>query len=216
MPKRRWQRRTQLSPGRRELAERYIPLARSLASRFVARAGRPRLIDDARSVALLALSQAAADYRPEPGLAFATFGRFRIVRELSPLAISERTASFGDPPPEVDLLLSEENRWIGHIDDRDEVDYLLSTLPPGPGSALRMTVLEALWQSEVAAALGISQATVGRLMLEGAYILFRRIQGYTRPFPADSMRFACGRDGRNIGRPRPRPRPVKPTEESND
>jgi RNA polymerase sigma-B factor len=65
--------------ARRLVVERYLPLARSLASRFLNR-GEPN--EDLMQVASLGLLQAIDRFDPERGLAFSSFAVPTILGEL--------------------------------------------------------------------------------------------------------------------------------------
>lgn len=73
-----------LDAERRELTERYLPLAHAAARRY--QRAWPNHADDLAGDALLALSKAARDYDPERGVKFATFAYLRIKFALNKTA----------------------------------------------------------------------------------------------------------------------------------
>lgn len=120
--------RAPLTPGQRELADRYVPLARKLA-RPLRRSYR-RDGDDFEGVALLALVEAAQSFDPSRNVKFATFARYRIwgalrdeQRRRVPAGYERRPESVPEIGP-IDHLSEEHGR------------VLLTTEDPDPGAAL--------------------------------------------------------------------------------
>lgn len=88
---------------RRDLAERFIPLARNAAAKFAAfvRADADSA-DEYESVALLALTRASANFRPELGVLFSLYAgetiRKSLIREASRAGYGGRRTCYTSAP----------------------------------------------------------------------------------------------------------------------
>ena len=171
--------RAPLSDAQRDLAEQYVPLARSMAHRFAK--SWPSGADDFRATASLALVEAAQAFEPARGVDFATFARRRIHGALvdaqrgffwegwrgaaefrprfTPLAddVEARGAVLGvrcDDPVGADL------------EAKDDVDHWLRKLPARHAAAFRHIYFEGKTQEETAVLVGCSKAAMSRLHRE--------------------------------------------------
>lgn len=170
--------RPPLSQTQKDLAERYVPLARSLAKKFAKTC--PTACDDFRASASLALVEAAQAFDPDRGIAFATYARHRIhgalvdaQREL----FSDGWRGAKELRPRFRPLEPDENRgtFIGqHADEpvgasleaRDDVDNWLRKLPARHAAAFRHIYLDGKTQEETADLVGCSKAGMCRLHRE--------------------------------------------------
>lgn len=155
-----------LSPARRRLAARYLPLALALAGPF----GRsqPWLADDCRGVASLALSEATAAYGKGPA-SYRTYVCDRIVwalknhrRDGFPRGYRAARARAGRPA----FVPIEERSAIAlppapAIDTREEVEALLRRLPGPHAAVIERISLRGETHREAAQALGRSPTRVG-------------------------------------------------------
>jgi RNA polymerase sigma factor (sigma-70 family) len=167
-----------LTPDQADLAARHAPLARRLArhrARKLGPFGR-RHREDFSSIAILALCTSARDYRTPSSIAFATYARFRIKECLA--------HAFPIPAPltiwpegyrvEADCFLP----WATPIDrpDREQIDResataLLRRLPWAHAESLRLTVVEALSQTEAGRSMGLSQTEISRLIRQSRSLM---------------------------------------------
>ncbi|WP_165064980.1 sigma-70 family RNA polymerase sigma factor [Paludisphaera rhizosphaerae] len=170
--------RPPLSQSQRDLAERYVPLARSQAKKFAKSC--PWAYDDFRASASLALVEAAQTFDPDRGIDFATYARHRIhgalvdaQREL----FSDGWRGAKELRPRFRPLDSDENRgtFIGQhaeepvgasLEARDDVDHWLRKLPPRHAEAFRHIYLDGKTQEETADLVGCSKAGMCRLHRE--------------------------------------------------
>jgi RNA polymerase sigma factor (sigma-70 family) len=137
-------RQTPLTPTQRALAERFIPLARSLSRPL--RAAYPELRDDFDSVALAALVAAARRYDPDRGVRFATYARHHIIWALCELrrrarADSRRAAAYHHRVLRIRegrMVVEGEVLPIGHeLEQAEQVETMLRRLPRGHAAACR-------------------------------------------------------------------------------
>lgn len=167
--------RTGLSPSRRDLADRYIPLARSLSRRF--KRSCPGGWEEFESGSMLALVEAAEAFDPDRGVKFATFARRRITGALIDVqrALFARSRPGGGEAISGPLPAFREHfggRVLGVLADQpigwelethDVVERLVATLPPREAEACRRLYLRGQSQSEAAAELGLSQSRLCRI-----------------------------------------------------
>jgi RNA polymerase sigma factor for flagellar operon FliA len=173
-----------LSPSRQVLAQRYIPLARSLARPL--RSGWPSHGDDFESAAYMALVEAAESFDPSRNIRFATFARHRIIGALRDaqreLIEQSRRWHGGEttadrPRPGASQV---DARFVGidpeppvgeEIEHREAVELWLSRLPQKHAAACRQLYLDGKTQTEAAACLGFSQSRLSSMHREAIQML---------------------------------------------
>lgn len=164
-----------LTDEQRDLAERFLPLARKLAHPFKARF--PRMEDEFDSAACLALVEAARLYDPSRNLRFVTFAWQRIrgrlldaQREMGPRGWA---SGLEDAPRLVSLTAQnqEDGRMLvahqadevgADVDAVDAVEHWLSKLPGQYARTCRLYYLHGKTMSEIAGELGCSPSEVAR------------------------------------------------------
>lgn len=171
--------RSPLTEPQRELAERYVPLARSLAKRFAKSC--PWAYDDFRASASLALVEAAQAFDPVRGIDFATYARHRLhgalvdaQRELfsdgwrGAKEFRPRFRSLdADPNARGTLVGSSHEKPVGEsLEAKDDVEHWLRKLPPRHAAAFRHIYLDGKTQEETADLVGCSKAAMCRLHRE--------------------------------------------------
>ncbi|WP_165244935.1 sigma-70 family RNA polymerase sigma factor [Paludisphaera soli] len=171
--------RPPLNDVQRELAMRYLPLARALAQGFAKSwpAGR----DDFQASACLALVEAAQGFDESKGVDFATFARLRIRGAL----IDAQRGFFSDGwrgavefkpkfqplGPDAEgrgtLIGASGEEPVGtSLERQDDVEYWLRRLPSRHSSAFRLIYLEGKTQEQAAEILGVSKASMCRMHRE--------------------------------------------------
>jgi len=178
--------RQPLSEQQRQLAEQYVPLARSMARRLDPY--WPMEKDELYSTAMLALVEAAQSFDPTRKVSFATFARHRIrgaLRDFQRLVGSAETGEIRNASPMVSPLgrdLEQYGQVLGirpadpvglEIESRDAVEGWLRRLPRAHAAACRMIYLEGKSQTEAAAAVGCSPSYLSRLHSESITWLIR-------------------------------------------
>jgi RNA polymerase sigma factor (sigma-70 family) len=160
-----------LSAERRELAERYLPMAMTLAKRH--EMTWPEARDDFKSAACLALVEAAEAYDPTRQVKFPTYARYRITGAL--LDVKRHRTALGwrstfDEAPVVTCLSGGYDHWgrvfniepdppIGtELERAEAVEELLQGLPPRYAAACRQIYIHGLTHAEAATRLGCSQS----------------------------------------------------------
>ena len=168
--------RSPLTEPQRELAERYVPLARSLARRFAKDC--PWAYDDFRASASLALVEAAQAFDPVRGIDFATYARHRLhgalvdaQRELFSdgwRGAKEFRPRFCPLDADPDALVgpSPEKPVGESLEVKDDVEHWLRKLPPRHAAAFRHIYLDGKTQEETADLVGCSKAAMCRLHRE--------------------------------------------------
>ncbi len=165
-----------MTEAQRDLATRYMPLAKAMARRLTA--SWPAGADDFRSAASLALVEAAQAFDESRGVDFSTYARHRIRGAL----IDARRAFLcggwrGDlsmAPHFEPLGPGSESRGrvygttadepIGvEMETEEDVAYCLSRLTPRQAAAFRRIYLDGKTQEEAATLDGCSKATMCRL-----------------------------------------------------
>lgn len=155
------------APEAEQLVEMYWPLAMSIANRW----GRkwPFLHDDFRSAAAWTLWRAATTWDPSKGK-FPAYVHAAVRRQcLERLRKERRKApeAFRSPPEDPDLdplnLLTDPAPGPGdHLDNVEEVEHLLQSLPDGPRAAIELHFLDGVSTAEIADAKGVSRTSVNQ------------------------------------------------------
>jgi RNA polymerase sigma factor (sigma-70 family) len=176
--------RPPLTAAQSDLAERYVPLAKSLAKHL--KYAFPDFADDIESAALFGLVEAAQSFEAPRGVKFATFARYRIIGALRDALRELVTAGFRDdvvgapsvgslwPGDEENgrVLLSAPVRPVGQaFDSTDFVEWCLDQLPERHRAACREIYLGGKTQGEAAAALGCSKSRLSYLHKESLEIV---------------------------------------------
>lgn len=165
-----------LTEGQRELAARFLPLARALA--------RPlkeiflEWKDEFESAACLALVEAARSFDPQRNIQFATFARFRIRGALVDVGRALELPGWEDNPEDAPNVVSltpfsEEHGSVliaysparvgSEFEDIDAVEHLLKKLPKKHATVCRMHYIYGKTQGEIARMLACSQSEITRL-----------------------------------------------------
>jgi RNA polymerase sigma factor (sigma-70 family) len=169
-----------LTAAQQELAERYLPLAKSLAKPLkLAWMSQAAEFD---SAACLALVEAAQSFDPSRNVKFATFARFRIrgaLRDVQRALIAQGWQDDVESSPLLNYLLSEVEETgcnvIGSTPDRpvgedfettEAVEAWLRKLPPKHAEACRQIYLFDKTQSEAAEVVGCSKSRLSNLHKE--------------------------------------------------
>jgi RNA polymerase sigma factor (sigma-70 family) len=179
-----------LTEGRRKLAAKYVPLARSLSKRLAA--VRPWLSDDFASAASGALVEAAGSYDPAQGVTFATFARHRIrgaLREV--LRYHPRTGwrrCRGAPKV---LRLSSDLERLGRVlfgrdregpgavvESAEIFEHWLECLSARHAEVCRLYYIGQRTQAQIAHVLGCKQPRVARLHREALDTLGARLRDH--------------------------------------
>ncbi len=212
-PKKNRKRRADLRPltdAQRELAARFLPLARSLAKPL-------KLIftqwkDEFESAACMALVEAARSFDPSRNIKFATFARFRIRGALVDvgrgMGLSGWEGSEDEAPGLVSLTpYNEEHGSVliavspppvgAEFEDVDAVENWLKKLPRRHATVCRQYYLHGKTQAEIAGELGCSQAEVTRLHKKA-------IEFLAEPYDADGKANRAAWK-RQTGNRKPRP-----------
>lgn len=177
--------RKPMTQAQRELAVKYIPLAKSIAWRF--RVDFPAYADDFLDVALLAVCEAAESFDPSKAASFATFARHRIwgaIRDLQrsmvPKGLGRVDCLRCDGPHEepivssVNLDMEERGAVLNttpddpvgsELESAEEFDRLMRLLPRKETAALTALYCSGdANQSDVARALGCSKSRASYLI----------------------------------------------------
>ena len=173
--------RPPLTAEQKNLVERYLPLAYSIAKkRNIKRLkiGATDEINDMRSAACMALVDAAGAFDPTRGVNFAVYSKWRINGALSDF---ERLVLWHNWHGNLEtrpryrklsrgmerhgrVLFVPENDPVGtRFDAIDEVEGKLRPLPPLHAAACRLVYLEGKSQDEAAKALGYSKSYFSRV-----------------------------------------------------
>jgi RNA polymerase sigma factor (sigma-70 family) len=173
--------RQPLTEEQQDLATRYLPLARSLASRM--RHAWPGARDEFESAASLALVEAAQAFDTARGVNFATFARHRIVGALRDLrrelysrggrgdVANARLPRFSrlahDTEDQGHLIGAEPDEPVGaELELVDTVESWIRQLPRTHSLAFRHIYLDGKTQDEAAKLVGCSKAYMSRLHQE--------------------------------------------------
>lgn len=170
---------------RDEAARALRPLAREIAGGFSVRLPRSVSFDELEAAALYGLAQALRGYRPEAPASLRTYASHRMrgavydwLRERDQLKRCQRDAGLDVIETRISEAVPDRRAAVRRRreDLRDEVDFLLSLLPPRLAYALRLRYLEGLTLDQVAERLGVSASRVWQLF-HRARGLGRRLGG---------------------------------------
>ena len=167
--------REQLTEAQRELAARFMPLARGMSKSL--KMLYPCWRDEFESAACLALVEAARSFDPNRRVRFATFARFRIRGALMDVGRAMVLPGFDDDddtPGVVPLtpfneehgtvLVATASPRVGDdVDAIDEVEHWLRKLPKRHATICRLYYLYGKTQAEIAEVVGCSQSEITRL-----------------------------------------------------
>ena len=198
-----------LDAAQRDLAARFLPLARALAKPlkelFV------HWKDEFESAACLALVEAARSFDPSRNIQFATFARFRIRGALVDVGRVMGVSGWEDEPEDApgvvsitpyseehgQVLIATKPPPVGtECEDVDAVEHLLKKLPKKHAQVCRMQYLYGKTQSEIASMLGCSQAEVTRLHMKALEFLSEPYDAQGRVNRASWRRRKFGRKAR--------------------
>lgn len=199
--RRRHERLPTLDEAQRDLATRYLPLARSLAYRL--KVLFPFWGDEFESAACLALVEAAQAFNPERPVKFSTFARIRIAGALRDVSRSMILPGFDKHDRGPDLVsltpFSEEFGEVlgasaepgvgAEVDDIDAVEAWLRKLPKRHAEVCRLYYVHGKTQSEISEVIGCSQAEVTRLHKRAIDLLSDPYQAKNSPSAAGWSRF---------------------------
>lgn len=182
-----------LTEAQQELAARFLPLARALARPLKEIFAQWR--DEFESAACLALVEAARSFDPARNIQFATFARFRIRGALVDvgrgMGVSGWEEDFEDAPGVITLTpFNEEHGQVliavspppvgTELDDIDALEHVFRKLPKKHASVCRLQYLYGKTQTEIAEAIGCSQAEVTRIHKKSIELL-------SEPYNADGQ-----------------------------
>ena len=203
-----------LTEPQRELAARFLPMARGLARPL--KYLFPHWRDEFESASCLALVEAARSFDPDRNIKFATFARFRIRGALMDVGREMLLPGFEDeesPPGVVTLtpfneehgkvLVSSEPPPVGDdVDDIDAVEHWLRKLPRRHAALCRLYYVHGKTQAEIAGAFGCSQSEVTRLHKKSIELLS---EPYTAGTGRRRRRRRAEADPAGFANPCPRP-----------
>lgn len=191
--------RTGLTPRQQTLAEKYVPLAKSLAKPL--KKSWPLEAQEFESAALLALVEAAQSYDPERSVKFATFASYRIWGALRDVQRRLITAGWrGDiensptlTPLTYDaeehgrVLGSEPDAPIGEaLESAEFVESFFKKLPSKHAEACRQIYIHGKTQGEAADVVGCSKSRLSYIHKE-ALELLNDIWAYRSAIEAKSL-----------------------------
>jgi RNA polymerase sigma factor (sigma-70 family) len=175
-----------LTESQRDLAARYVALAKALARPFKLR--WPSHRDDFESAALGALVEAAGTYRADRNVKFGAFARHRIFGALKDVQRSMlpygyrfdagHAPTLASLPPEPDgegagrVLGADEAPPVGwDLENAELVEKVLRQLPARHARVFRLMYLHGYSQPRAAAAMGLSQTYISAIHRDGLALL---------------------------------------------
>lgn len=187
MAKRKRGERKPLTPKQQQLAERYLPMARSLARPH--KRAWPAEWEEFESAALMALVEAAESFDPGRGVLFSTFARLRIVGALRDVQrrmgqrqrehantdmVGSDSAAHDQVSVEavgVVMGVTPDPPTDAEMEDIDDVEVWLRQLPPQHAAVCREVYLHGRSQVEAARRLGLSQQRLSYIHREALAML---------------------------------------------
>lgn len=140
-----------------ELAERYIPLAESMACRRSRSLPRNITLDEIKSAAYFALVDAASKYDPGRGVPFPLYARTRISGGI--------TDCFRGVRYDSDEVVELEDRTRRDpVETEDFFDFVSEELGEEDGKSVRMHYFEGRSLKEVGAARGVSESRASQIL----------------------------------------------------
>ena len=168
-----------LTEEQRELAIKYLPMARGLAQRLYPTS--PAHPEELQSTAYLALVDAARTFDPARNVGFGGFARHRIrsaIRDFQRLIVTDssrsglaqkpivRRSSESGEPSGVVLAMHPTPLVKDAIDSTEAIEFWLARLPKAQAVACRLMYIDGMTQDEVAANVGCSKSYLSRLHRE--------------------------------------------------
>lgn len=140
-----------------ELAERYIPLAESMACRRSRSLPSDVTFDDVKSAAYFALAEAANRYDPGRGVSFPAYAKLRISGEITDL-FRRRPGECTEPP--------DMEAPSGHdvVETRDFFDFVESELGYEDAEMVRGYYIDGRSLKEVGAARGFGESRACQIL----------------------------------------------------
>lgn len=140
-----------------ELAERYMPLANSMAHRRSHNLPRGLTLDDIKSAAYYALADAASRYDPCRGVPFPSYAKIRIAGEIS--------ECFRRMPRETCELLDVEGlRCPAPFETTEFFDFACSGLDEDDGKMVRMYYVDGRSLKEIGASRGVGESRASQIL----------------------------------------------------
>lgn len=139
------------------LAERYIPLAESMACRRSRNLPSDVTFDDVKSAAYFALAEAAHRYDPERGVSFPTYARLRMSGEITDL-FRKRSKNSSDPP-DVEAPTSHDM-----VESRDFFDFVESEIGREDAEMVRGYYLYGRSLKEVGSDRGVGESRASQIL----------------------------------------------------
>lgn len=140
-----------------QLAERYMPLAESMARSRSRNLPANVTLDEVRSAAFYGLSDAASRYEPDRGVPFVSYAKIRIAGEISEFF---RGVSYDHTEPEDAACECVRSA----LDTEDFFDFVCSRLGDEDGKLLRMYYLDGRSLKEVGIIRGVSESRVSQIL----------------------------------------------------
>jgi len=142
-----------------DLAERYMPLAESMACRRAKTLPFSVNLDDLKSAAYLALTEAASRYDPSVGVSFPSYARARIAGEMAD--------AIGTPSKlGIEGLDVEAEHEQNPVETDDFFDFVSSELGHENGKSMRMYYVDGRSLKEVGESRGVSESRASQILKE--------------------------------------------------
>lgn len=140
-----------------ELAERYMPLADSMACRRGRNLPGGLTLDDIKSAAYYALVDAASRYDPKRGVSFPAYAKIRIAGEISDC--------FRRSPRETSEFFEVEDRnSFVSFETNDFFDFACADLCDEEAKMVRMYYVDGRSLKDVGATRGVSESRASQIL----------------------------------------------------
>ena len=178
-----------LTPHQSDLAERYIPLARSMARPY--KIAWPNHRDDFESASMLALVESARRFDPDRACKFSTYAQHRIWGALRDFQRSLVALGYRCDPKAAPLLTGlpkdpeRKGRMLGAdampptgsgFDSEDTVRAILGRLRGRHKVACKYVYIDGMSQKAAARRMGLSQSRLSFLMREAIDLLRQSVE----------------------------------------